>query len=451
MVISKFTKFVVYKKRTQKQVMQDAQPVENYSNEEITYFVQSSDGTAHRNYSYDADNSSADTKITLTTVLTSVSHFATYILLISLLISYISKGEDPPIHFAKRDWPPIKIYYHRLPATFNKNILNKVPARMFEPYDIEFQFYIEVAFTSYLNQTGLLVKNKDEADFIYTDIYPTYVGFAKLSRANRLRLGKLYFQNLKKNGILQNKNIFSINAMPFRRVIQNFLFGYIGSFEVINRTNFFAIPYLSYFKHYLPSKVNFSAKRNYSVFMSGSAKFQRPRIFDLMKKIPNSYSFEMKRSLVNQMAEQLHEIPYAMAKSKYCVVPRGDSPSSKRFYDAVVYGCIPIIIADNFSLSFDKTQVNWDNCVLRIKESEVDTLPYVVGNITESEYQFMYNALMEAKEFVRFDNGVTPYNGVGSILWELYYSNKKQSWLKGWLTHIFKIIKHELNITYPSF
>ena len=37
----------------------------------------------------------------------------------------------------------------------------------------------------------------------------------------------------------------------------------------------------------------------------------------------------------------------------------------------------------------------------------------------------MYEYLQYVREFIRFDNGISPINGVGSILWELYFSLKK--------------------------
>ena len=41
-----------------------------------------------------------------------------------------------------------------------------------------------------------------------------------------------------------------------------------------------------------------------------------------------------------------------MRRAKYCLVPRGDTPSSSRFYDAVACGCVPVVISDAFELAF---------------------------------------------------------------------------------------------------
>ena len=373
------------------------------------------------------------------------ANFWAIVLWFSLIFYYFIRDESLTIHPGSRDWPPFKVYYHRLPKYFNRDILNRTPQRMLNPLDMDYQFYLEVAYSKYIQKVGILTKNLDEADVIYTDYYPTYLTLSNTTFRNKLRSGKWFYLNLKKHGLLKNKNIFTIRTYPYHSKANRFIIGYKGSFETLNRTKYFIVPYLSNFSHYPSTKVNFSAPRKYSVFLSGSYRKQRQRIFDLMKQIKNSYPLIMRRSKIEQTKKQLYQVPYIMAQSKYCIVPHGDTPSSKRFYDSVIYGCIPVIISDGYDLPFDKTQVNWDKCVIRIPESEVDTLPYVIGNITESEYKFMYKALLKAKEFIRFDNGVHPTNGVGSILWEIYYLQQKLGW-KDWLIHWYEIMRAEYDL-----
>ena len=356
----------------------------------------------------------------------------------------IQEGEGY-VRVGNRDWPPIKIYYHQLPKYFNKDILKRTPKQMFSPLDMDYQFYIEVAFSEYIKKTPLLTKNVNEADFIYADYFPTYLVLSRDSMNTKLRTSKWFYLNLQKHKLLRNKNIFTIRTYPYHSRVNHFIVGYTGSFETLNRTRYFAIPYLSNFSHYPPSAVDFQKERKFSVFLSGSYRQQRKQIFDLMKKINKSYPMIMRRSNVNKTKQQLHSVPYVMSKSKFCIVPRGDTPSSKRFYDAVVYGCVPVIISDGYELPFDKTQVNWDDCVIRIPEKDVDTLPEVIGNITDDQYKYMYNALLEAKEYIRFDNGVKPTNGVGSILWELYYMRRKYGW-KDWIIYIYELMRAEYEI-----
>ncbi|KAI3807922.1 hypothetical protein L1987_23860 [Smallanthus sonchifolius] len=40
-------------------------------------------------------------------------------------------------------------------------------------------------------------------------------------------------------------------------------------------------------------------------------------------------------------------------KSVFCLSPAGDTPSSARLFDAIVSGCIPVIVSDELELPFE--------------------------------------------------------------------------------------------------
>ncbi|XP_022852748.1 probable arabinosyltransferase ARAD1 isoform X2 [Olea europaea var. sylvestris] len=42
-----------------------------------------------------------------------------------------------------------------------------------------------------------------------------------------------------------------------------------------------------------------------------------------------------------------------MRKSLFCPNPAGDTPSSARLVDAIVSGCIPVVISDELELPFE--------------------------------------------------------------------------------------------------
>lgn len=41
------------------------------------------------------------------------------------------------------------------------------------------------------------------------------------------------------------------------------------------------------------------------------------------------------------------------ARSVFCLSPAGDTPSSARLFDAIVSGCIPVIVSDELELPFE--------------------------------------------------------------------------------------------------
>ena len=43
----------------------------------------------------------------------------------------------------------------------------------------------------------------------------------------------------------------------------------------------------------------------------------------------------------------------SVIRSVFCLSPAGDTPSSARLFDAIVSGCIPVIISDELELPFE--------------------------------------------------------------------------------------------------
>lgn len=43
----------------------------------------------------------------------------------------------------------------------------------------------------------------------------------------------------------------------------------------------------------------------------------------------------------------------SVTRSIFCLSPAGDTPSSARLFDAIVSGCIPVIVSDELELPFE--------------------------------------------------------------------------------------------------
>ena len=52
-----------------------------------------------------------------------------------------------------------------------------------------------------------------------------------------------------------------------------------------------------------------------------------------------------------------------MQQSTFCLVPRGDTPSSRRFFLAIAAGCIPVLIVDDYEPPF-RQELDYDKCTL---------------------------------------------------------------------------------------
>ncbi|CAH1446577.1 unnamed protein product [Lactuca virosa] len=94
-----------------------------------------------------------------------------------------------------------------------------------------------------------------------------------------------------------------------------------------------------------------------------------------------------------------------MRKSVFCLSPAGDTPSSARLFDAIVSGCIPVIVSDELELPFegildyrkmsifvsssDAVQPGWLLAYLRsIKPTQIKEMQY---NLAKYTRHFLYS------------------------------------------------------------
>lgn len=74
-----------------------------------------------------------------------------------------------------------------------------------------------------------------------------------------------------------------------------------------------------------------------------------------------------------------------MRQCKFCLVPAGLTPTSRRFYEAIATHCVPVVISDRFILPYkdDPTKHRsgilpdavLDSFIIRVAESEIRSLP----------------------------------------------------------------------------
>mgnify|MGYP001348155510 CR=1 FL=1 len=80
-----------------------------------------------------------------------------------------------------------------------------------------------------------------------------------------------------------------------------------------------------------------------------------------------------------------------LIKSRYTLAPSGSGPNSIRFWEALGAGSIPILLADKLELPEHSL---WNDAIIFLKESEINTLPEILEEITlEQEKQMRENSL----------------------------------------------------------
>ena len=291
-------------------------------------------------------------------------------------------------------------------------------SNLWNKFAMTHHFVIEALFPKMIDQTTIITNSIDNADYIYVDVFPTFTILNYLSSSQKCELALQYIDIMNKTGLINRENIFMIKAFPFNEFLFEHLIGIEATYDITD-DNQMIIPYYSNFNE-IPYDSISPNNRTYSLFLAASYRRKRVEIFDAMKEIPNSKPILLDRENEANLSELNRQTPLLMSHSKFCIIPTGDSPSSKRLYDAIMHGCVPVIISDDLEFPFSK-QFDWDKAIVKIPEAQIGQMKNIIMHITDAEYHSLFQNLMDLRELVRFDKGSTPENGVGSILWDLYY------------------------------
>lgn len=74
-----------------------------------------------------------------------------------------------------------------------------------------------------------------------------------------------------------------------------------------------------------------------------------------------------------------------MKSSRYCICPRGYEVNSPRLVESIFYGCVPVIISDNFVPPFLEV-LNWEAFSVAVPERDVPRLKEILVSIPRKRY-----------------------------------------------------------------
>jgi hypothetical protein len=85
---------------------------------------------------------------------------------------------------------------------------------------------------------------------------------------------------------------------------------------------------------------------------------------------------------------QYPEYICAMRSSVFCVAPRGNAVWSPRLDEAVMAGCIPIVVADRYDPPYAHI-VDYTKFAVRVSQAQVKQLPRILAQISEEDREMM--------------------------------------------------------------
>eukprot|EP00930_Biecheleria_cincta_P058495 TRINITY_DN4431_c0_g1_i1.p1 TRINITY_DN4431_c0_g1~~TRINITY_DN4431_c0_g1_i1.p1 ORF type:complete len:482 (-),score=90.53 TRINITY_DN4431_c0_g1_i1:186-1631(-) len=90
---------------------------------------------------------------------------------------------------------------------------------------------------------------------------------------------------------------------------------------------------------------------------------RRQLIASAFQHVPEAWIVDTHKNYSGQSYET------GLLKSRLCLVPEGDTPSSPRLFDAIVAGCVPVILSNNIDLPFNDL-LDWDKFSLHPSTSD---------------------------------------------------------------------------------
>jgi len=100
-----------------------------------------------------------------------------------------------------------------------------------------------------------------------------------------------------------------------------------------------------------------------------------------------------------------------LQNATFCPIPRGDSGGTKRFFAAILAGCIPVVISDNLALPF-LPAVDYSKAMLRISESDFmsrnSSLVTLMRSQTPEQVAAMRANLACIQRAITYSHGCSP-------------------------------------------
>lgn len=175
-------------------------------------------------------------------------------------------------------------------------------------------------------------------------------------------------------------------------------------------------------KNVVRNTTAFVAMSTSSKGLNGKSARLRQGIEEQMRAIPNSHVFVIDRWDVATFNTAVTSLANWMSHSELCIVPPGDAPSSKRFYDAISHLCIPYLLADGFFLPYEDIYVDYAKIIKQLPAADLSTLSEEVMSITADEKARLRDNLMETRKRFTWDYRNKPQTGeaLWTLSWAIY-------------------------------
>lgn len=106
-------------------------------------------------------------------------------------------------------------------------------------------------------------------------------------------------------------------------------------------------------------------------------------------------------------------------RAKFCICPGGNQVNSPRIADAIHYGCVPVILADFYDLSFNDV-IDWRKIAVVLKYRDVYQLKQILKAIPHDEYVKLHDNLAKARKHFEWHTPPIKYDAFHMVMYELW-------------------------------
>ncbi|CAA0838375.1 Exostosin family protein [Striga hermonthica] len=108
-----------------------------------------------------------------------------------------------------------------------------------------------------------------------------------------------------------------------------------------------------------------------------------------------------------------------MKNSKYCICAKGYEVNSPRVVEAILYGCVPVIVSDNFVPPFFDV-LKWESFAVFVRERDIPNLKGIIVSISYERYLVMQKRVEMVRRHFMWHSKPVKYDIFHTILYSVW-------------------------------
>lgn len=171
--------------------------------------------------------------------------------------------------------------------------------------------------------------------------------------------------------------------------------------------------------HRTVGRGNKVSQRTILAFFAGHVHGRvRPRLLKYWRnKDDDMRVYSLLPGRISQNMSYIHH----MKTSKFCLCPMGHEVNSPRIVESIYYECVPVIIADNFSLPFSDV-LNWTAFSIVVPEKDIPKLKEILLEIPLRRYRIMHDNVKKVQKHFLWNPHPKRYDLFHMILHSVWFS-----------------------------